>query len=351
MQIKRFIQRIMRLFNNIIIKLFAVNRWMASLYYFLFSRRFDREHFAVLKGRVTYANDLCKIKLSSPLLRRNIHRLEKGLIMRPRRSIFAEEYILETVRIYSRGLNRKDYSNEELKWAKDVLDEYFSVIDDSSVVSKARQEYATLREASKQLLNDEPRTFKPYPLSTCPTIDISFDQLATLFLRRRSVRWYKQQPVPHDLIQQAINVAALAPSACNRQPYRFIVANNFTLATRIAECAGGTTGFAHQLPAIIIVVGDLSAYPDERDRHLIYIDASLASMQFMLAAETLGLSTCPINWPDVERNEKKLANLIKLPVYERVIMLITIGFGDPDGGIPFSQKKSDKFILQEFTEE
>lgn len=349
--IRRFINRIIVIFDGVIIRIFLVNRWLASLYYFLFNRRFDREHIAVLKGRVSYENDLRKIKKSSPFLRRNIHRIEKGLVMQPRRSIFAEEYILETVRIYSRGLNRKGYSDKELKWAKDVLDEYFSVIDDSPVICKARQEYATLKEVSKRLLNDEPKKFKPYPLSACPAIDISFDQLATLFLRRRSVRWYKQKPVPSDLIQQAINAAALAPSACNRQPYRFIVANNSNLATRIAECAGGTSGFAHQLPAIIIVVGDLSAYPTESDRHLIYIDASLASMQLMLAAETLELSTCPINWPDIERNEKKLQNILKLPIYERVIMLIAIGFGDSDGGIPFSQKKCDSFIVQEITEE
>ena len=107
------------------------------------------------------------------------------------------------------------------------------------------------------------------------------------------MRWYLQEPVPVELVCQAIDAAAQAPSACNRQPFRFIVSTEPESASRIADCAGGTAGFAQQLPAIIVVVGDLSAYPLERDRHLIYIDAALASMQLMLAAETLGLSTCP----------------------------------------------------------
>ena len=96
------------------------------------------------------------------------------------------------------------------------------------------------------------------------------------------------------------------------------------------------------------VVGDLSAYPLERDRHLIYIDASLASMQLMLAAETLGLATCPINWPDIERAEQRIRDLLDLPPHERVIMLIAIGYGDPEGGVPYSQKKQSNVLVHEF---
>lgn len=327
-------------------RIFSANRWLANLYYFLFSRQFDREHLVVLKGRAAYHRALRSMDDTSPLLRRNVHRLEKGLIMQPRRNVFAEAFILETVRCYNRATARPGYSEDELRWATDVLDEYFSVVGDTPHISTARKEYAQAAGERVRGSNGEARAFKPYSLAECPETDISFERLATLFLRRRSVRWYKQQPVHSDLIQQAINAAALAPSACNRQPYRFIVADDPDRATEIAECAGGTTGFAQQLPAIIVVVGDLSAYPKERDRHLIYIDASLASMQLMLAAETLGLSTCPINWPDVDWSERKLQGILGLPEYERVVMLIAIGFGDPASGIPYSQKKQNSLIMQ-----
>jgi len=333
------------------LRIFSGNCWLANLYYFLFSRRFDREHLAVLKGRAAYHRALRSMDDTSPLLRRNVHRLEKGLIMQPRRNVFAEAFILETVRCYNRANARPSYSEDELRWAADVLDEYFSVVEDTPPIRKARKEYAGEGAEREPGANADPRTFKPYPLSACPETDVSFDQLATLFLRRRSVRWYKQQPVPSDLIQQAINAAALAPSACNRQPYRFVVAEDPDRATEIAECAGGTAGFANQIPAIIVVVGDLSAYPKERDRHLIYIDASLAAMQLMLAAETLGLSTCPINWPDVDRSERKLQGILGLPEYDRVVMLIAIGYGDPASGIPYSQKKQNSLITQECSPE
>ncbi len=326
----------------------ATNGVLAGLYYAFFSRRFDREHLAVLRGRLAYAKSLREIGETSPLLRRNIHRLEKGLIMKPRRPLFAEGFIAETVHCYARAAANLDYSPAELKWATDVLDAYFDVVEPSPVVEQAQQVYALCsqtRGTERPIL--VPPTFRPYPRSDSPPCNISHDALQALFIRRRSVRWYQPIPVPGDLIQKCIDSAALAPSACNRQPFRFIVANGVERASRVAQCAGGTVGFAEQLPAVVVVVGDLSAYPKEQDRHLIYIDGSLASMQFMLAAETLGLSTCPINWPDVDAAEVRLQKLIHLPEYERVVMLIAVGYPDEEGGIPYSQKKEYRLLGQD----
>ncbi len=333
------------------LRLFSINGFFASLYFCLFSRRFYGEHHAVLKGRLQYFNDLKASPTSSPQLRRNIHRLEKGLIMKPRRPVFGEAFILETVQAFNRSRATAGFSAEELKWAGDVLDEYFSVVEGTAVIEEARRSFD--RATDVQYGSDEasPISNKPYPRADSPAPAISFDDLHLLYVRRRSVRWYLQKPVPLALIDKAVNSAALAPSACNRQPFRFIVSTEAKSATRIAECAGGTAGFAQQLPAIIVVVGDLSAYPLERDRHLIYIDGALASMQLMLAAETLGLSTCPINWPDVDSAEKRIRDLLELPPHERVVMLIAIGYGDPDSGVPFSQKKQGELLLSEFSAE
>ncbi len=330
------------------LRLFSINGFLASLYFCLFSRRFYGEHHAVLKGRLQYFRDLKASPASSPQLRRNIHRLEKGLIMKPRRPVFGEAFIQETVQAFNRARATDGYSAEELKWAGDVLDEYFSVVEGTAVIDAARRSFDRGPDGP-----DEARSSgsKPYPRADSPATSISFDDLHLLYQRRRSVRWYLQQPVPLALIDKAVNSAALAPSACNRQPFRFIVSTEPKSATRIAECAGGTAGFAQQLPAIIVVVGDLSAYPLERDRHLIYIDGALASMQLMLAAETLGLSTCPINWPDVDNAEQRIRGLLELPPHERVIMLIAIGYGDPDSGVPFSQKKQGELLLSEFPAE
>ena len=72
---------------------------------------------------------------------------------------------------------------------------------------------------------------------------------------------------------------------------------------------------------------------------MIYIDASLSAMAFMYALETMGLSSCPINWPDIEEREKKAEKLLNLRQEERIIMAISLGYPDPEGLVAYSAKK------------
>lgn len=329
----------------LMLRLFSSSEHMANLYYALISNQFGREHRSVLRGRVAYQKSLKELKKSSALLRRNVHRIEKGLIMRPRRPVFGESFIGETVECFARAASSDSFSIGELKWARDVIDRYFEAVGDSAVISAARNRYFDGPARSSVQLGPEGRSFSPYPRNDCPTIDISYEQIFGLFLRRRSVRWYVQRSVPRDALEMLVDAAAYAPSACNRQPFRFVIADSPPGAVEIAKCAGGTGGFADNLQTVIVVVGDLSAYPEERDRHLIYIDGALASMQLMLSAETMGLSTCPINWPDVRPAERRIEELLDLLGHERVIMLIAVGYGDPEGEVPYSQKKSSSDLV------
>jgi len=326
----------------VIVSFVSYSRFSSSIYYIVFSRQFDREHKAVLQGRLAYKRSLAEIGKTSALIRRNVHRLEKGLIMRPRRAVFASDYITETVEVYQKTLQQGTLNDAELTWATDVLTEYFSVVEDNVVIAKARALFQSCRSHSTAT-----PVCVPYAHSSLAEAPVSFADLLALFKRRRSVRWYQQKSVAPELIRQAVNAATFAPSACNRQPYRFDLLSEPADAAEIARCAMGTTGFADNIPCLIVVVGDLSCYPAERDRHVIYIDASLAAMQLMLALETLGLSTCPINWPDIEQREAILQEKLGLAYHERPVMLMAVGYADPEGGIAWSQKKTDELLLRD----
>ncbi|BBL87610.1 hypothetical protein VroAM7_02630 [Vibrio rotiferianus] len=325
-----------------LVNVFKKSRIGSSFYYFALSRKFDREHQAVLNGRAAYVDSLNSIDDSSVLLRRNTHRLEKGLIMRPRREVFAKDYILETVECYKKCLNA-NICSQELDWAHDVLTDYFAAVNTSEPT------LAGAHEVFRQCNAREYQRQVPYTRLNLQKSDVSFEQLKALAVQRRSVRWYQDKPVELEKIEQAVEVATLAPSACNRQPFEFHTVIDQDFATNVAKCAMGTAGFADNIPALITVVGDLSAYPQEKDRHVIYIDGALASMQLMMALETLGLSSCPINWPDIEFYEKKLDKRLKLKSHQRPIMMIAVGYADDEGAIPFSQKKSPNKLIKLIT--
>lgn len=326
-----------------------LQRWAAQsprngyFYYTFFSSAFRREQYAFVYGQQKYRQQ-CQHPQPGQQhrLRRNIHRLEKGLLMRPRRSLFALDYIGETVADYSLSyqatVTAAPTQDSELRWAHDVLAAYFQVVEHHPVIKQAHQQFQRLPALSPT--NCMKVQAIPYQRNLQTPCPVTYTALMALAERRRSVRYYLPKPVPRTLIDQAITVAAQSPSACNRQPFFFAVLDDPDLIAQAAQLPIGLHGYTQNIPVLIILIGRLRAYHEERDRHLIYIDSALAAMSFMLALETLGLSSCPINWPDIERYERAMAQLLRLEPDERPILLMSVGYPDPEGAVAFSQKKA-----------
>jgi len=316
----------------------GLQRRFARLHYLLFSRAFDGEMRAVAHGRQRYFEQLAGSGGNQALLRRNVHRLEKGLIMRPFRAPFARDYIEETARAFAALASDPAAQSADLHWAADVLGSYFEAMaGQTGVISSARRLFDTALAQSLHELRAT-GTQVPYARGAEPA-PLDIEALAALARRRRSVRWYCAEPVSRALVDRALEIALQSPSACNRQSFVFRCFDDPAQVRAVAKIPGGTKGYAEQLPAVAAVVGRLRAYPEERDRHVIYIDGALAAMSFMLALETVGLSSCAINWPDVAAHDARIAALLGLAPDERVIMLIGFGHADPGGLIPYSAKK------------
>jgi nitroreductase len=261
--------------------------------------------------------------------------------MQPRREVFAQDYIGETIEFYQRVVSQheKDPGTmdiSELEWAHDVLNEYFIATGSSPVIDKARSDFEVIGFSC----DGGDRKKAPFKRGNLGPAPISYDDLLELSMRRRSVRWFEQRPVPRELIDKAMLVARQSPTACNRLPYEFRIYDDPALVEKVASLPFGAGGYAHNIPTIIVVVGKLDSYFSPRDRHVIYIDASLAVTPFMYALETLGLASSPINWPDFEPLEIKMQKAIGLGIDERPVMLIAVGYPDPESYVPYSQKKS-----------
>lgn len=323
------------------IDIYIVNKCSQSrigsiLYYLVFSREFGREQQAILAGRWGYRSNL-KSASNSALLRRNIHRMEKGLCMQSRRNIFALEYVFETVNCYREMMNNNcDMHRELLEWASSVLRMYFLIVKPVGVIAQAEKSFLNVETKYGAIENNK----VPYPRSKSVCSHIEYLDFYNLCMQRRSVRWYQDKIVPKEMLSKAVEVAVLAPSACNRQPFDFFIINDPKQAREIATIPMGTAGFVDNIQCLVVIVGKLDSFFAARDRHIIYLDGALAAMQFMLSLETLGLSSCPINWPDVEALEIKMSAALKLSHMERPVLLLSVGFAQNEGMIPYSQKRS-----------
>lgn len=274
----------------------------------------------------------------SYLLRRNVHRIEKGLTMRPVRNQFATDYIGETVDAFrgavTSGLLRPQ--RPEFNWMYSVLSSYFDVTAASNHPAIVRSR-ATFHAAVAAVDPGSPES-GPHPaIPLVPTVKV--DDLEALATGRRSVRWFTSEQVSRDVVDRAVQIGAESPTACNRQPYRFEIFDDPISTAKVAAIPMGTDGYEHQLPGLIVIIGNLAAFFDRRDRHLIYIDGCLAAMGLVYGLEAQGVNSCCINWPDLPDREADMRKLLGLKPYERVVMLIAYGYADPDALVPFSAKR------------
>lgn len=332
---QRNIDRIRRLQHRLSLawlQLAVRSRFLTRFHYAFISDAFDCEARAVIAGHLSFAENKLGKEPVNYFLRRAIHRLEKGLIMEPRRDVFATDYIEDTVVAYQNSLDR-DGLTDELGWATDVLKKYFSIVGPNKNIDRARTQFNKLQVASEKEENSS-----PFPYDSRESQPVSFQDIHDLSQKRRSVRWYQDTPVPRSDIDDAIAVALQAPSACNRQPYRFMVFDDRKSIAEVGKLPGGVKGFEHNFPVLIALVGRLRAYPHPKDRHVIYVDGGLAAMAFMFALETKGLSSCSINWPDIKAKELAAAKTLNLDEDERIIMFISVGYARSNGLIPYSQK-------------
>lgn len=334
-----WIRKFVELLNRSVLETAGSSRVIAHFYNAFQPLPFNREQAAVARGSRNYYRNKGSERHSHVELRRNIHRIEKGLIMIPRRPVFGADYIAETIEFYAVAATQAAGAPDsldafELQWAHDVLEAYFEACTEPHpTVQKARAQFKALPWEGGNL------GLAPTLKSMRGNSSITIQEFEELAQQRRSVRFFDQRPVPRELIDKAVAVGAQSPTACNRMPYEFRFYDDPELVKKVAALPFGAAGYNHQIPALAVVVGKLDSYFSPRDRHAIYVDGSLAAMSFLYALETLGLSSSVINWPDFEPLEAKMQKLLALDLSERVVMLIAFGYADPATLVPYSQKK------------
>lgn len=155
-----------------------------------------------------------------------------------------------------------------------------------------------------------------------------------LVSKRFSCRNFSNKPCEREKIIKCIESARLAPSACNSQPWRFMVIDEPKLKDKIAKAAtsgiyGIINKFLPTAPCIIAVLADrekfiaqAGAYVMKTDYYL--IDIGIACEHLVLQATELGLATCYIGY----FNEKEIRKILNIPKKYKIVLLIAIGYPD-----------------------
>ncbi len=140
---------------------------------------------------------------------------------------------------------------------------------------------------------------------------------------RRSVRAYRPDPLPEALLASVTEAVRLAPSACNIQPWRFIIVSDPELRKAIARAAREQM-FIAEAPVLIVgcaqadkAYSKMGGYWNSAD-----VDVAIAMDHMMLAAAEAGLGTCWIGAFD----EAAIKKLLGIPDPVKITAMSPLGY-------------------------
>ena len=154
-----------------------------------------------------------------------------------------------------------------------------------------------------------------------------------VLLKRRSIRRYKDNPIPREKILKILEAARIAPSASNKQPWHFIVVENKETIKQLAKSEWAATA-----PLMIVGLADQDVSPNWCSN-----DLGIAFEHIALAATSLGLGTC---WMGQTGREDLIRKLLGIPDKLRPVAVMPIGVPDETPS-PKERKSLDDIVSWE----
>ncbi|MBV9389010.1 MAG: diguanylate cyclase [Chroococcidiopsidaceae cyanobacterium CP_BM_ER_R8_30] len=180
----------------------------------------------------------------------------------------------------------------------------------------------------------------------------------TAILQRRAIKSFKSDPIPDELLKRLVELTVAAPSSWNLQDWRIVLVRDEAQRAALAEAAFGQQQIL-QAPVTFVFAADALAWQEDRstiynqalqngawtegtvdyfktavpqfqtalqekNREYAVKDAAIAATHLLLAAESLGLSTCPMNgW--IEDKVKEVIGAAGQPNLA-IAMLVAVGY-------------------------
>ncbi len=158
-----------------------------------------------------------------------------------------------------------------------------------------------------------------------------------LIKARQSCRSYSGAEVECEKLLQIIEAGRLSPSACNSQPWSFILASSPKKAAEVGECtrANGRNVFTEKCSAFILIVEEEceAAFGGRAHRYYAEMDIGMCTMNICTMAEALGVGSCILGSFDAQG----LKEVAGVPDNKEIKLVIALGYASD--GYPVRDKK------------
>ncbi len=162
---------------------------------------------------------------------------------------------------------------------------------------------------------------------------------------RRSVRSFKPDRIPEDVLNRVLNAARIAPSGGNTQPARFILIRDESRKKQLVPLCNGQS-FVSRAPAVVVACGrdNRYNYGGYMGNFSMLVDVAIAVDHLTLAARAEGLGTCWIGSFD----NSGIKRFLKMPDESQVVALTPLGY---PAGNPFVETANrlplDQLVCEE----
>ena len=152
---------------------------------------------------------------------------------------------------------------------------------------------------------------------------------------RRSVREYKNKPVPKEILEKIIDAARFAPTARGVEPWEFIAITESATLKKISEIAENGRFVSHAGACIAVFSSDTKYYLE---------DGCAATENILLAAAALGIVSCWIAG-DKKPYCSQINNLLDVPDSFKLVSMISLGYPESEKVFKVAQKRSVKDVM------
>ncbi len=260
-------------------------------------------------------------KMQYTLLREN-HVIEKGMSLREPRIGFGQEKVrslLERLEKYYSLYGAVD--SDFLKYPLSTIRSYILFTKNNGVrIDDIETKYNCLKDKVGVSVGD---------IKSGVSIIHQRDLLAlcnrdfkSLLQSRHSIRYFSKEPVNRFIIEEALRLASLTPSACNRQGWKTYVFERGR-CLELMQWQGGCRGFEQELHYAILVTANLKAFLSH-EVHQAFVDGGLYAMNLINALHSLGLGCIPLS---CGFRYDKLKKLRDFGIPENEVPIVIIGFG------------------------
>jgi nitroreductase len=152
---------------------------------------------------------------------------------------------------------------------------------------------------------------------------------------RRSIREYKDKPIPKEALEKMVDAARFAATARNVQPWEFIIITEETTLRRLGALAENGRFLAQSKACIAIFCAETKYYLE---------DGCAATCNILLAATALGIGSC---WVAGDKKPycAEVARLLNVPGAFKLVSLIALGYPKSEDSFYVAEKRSLKELI------